>query len=303
MRSHGKNRSGWFWAILAAVALIAVMAAGLGLYMVGRSNADTVYTYGNLGQPDRVALRMSIKRIDAATQTAAIEVDVTPLGALAGASGYFTSDAVLLMPTAAKSDPVKIEAGQPISTLDAKFAMDGVLTDYPFDRYRTRPIFQLLGADGQSLPTTVTIVNGDPFFKVAADFAADTDADPTVVDLDLRADRSTPTVVFALFIVILMLGLAIAAATAACYVLRGKRGLLWPACSMMAALLFALIPLRSAVPGSPPIGSVIDFTAFFLAEGIISVSLIASVLIGYRVQTAQETAEQNPAVSEPAAGK
>jgi hypothetical protein len=60
---------------------------------------------------------------------------------------------------------------------------------------------------------------------------------------------------------------------------------------MMAAMLFALVPLRNAVPGSPPIGSVIDFASFFIAAIIIAISLITSVLFGYRVQLINERVE------------
>lgn len=68
-------------------------------------------------------------------------------------------------------------------------------------------------------------------------------------------------------------------------------GLIFPGCSMMAAILFALIPLRNAVPGNPPIGSVIDFVSFFIAETVIAAALIASVIVGYRVEIANELAE------------
>jgi hypothetical protein len=80
----------------------------------------------------------------------------------------------------------------------------------------------------------------------------------------------------------LMLGLAAAAAIAAYYVLRPKRGLHFSACSMLAGMLFALIPLRNAVPGSPPLGSIIDFASFFIAEAVISISLISCIILGYR---------------------
>ncbi len=55
--------------------------------------------------------------------------------------------------------------------------------------------------------------------------------------------------------------------------------------------LFALIPLRNAVPGDPPIGSIIDFGSFFIAEAIISLSLISGIIIGFRHQLAIERAE------------
>ena len=64
---------------------------------------------------------------------------------------------------------------------------------------------------------------------------------------------------------------------------------------MMAAILFALIPLRNAVPGSPPIGSIIDFGSFFIAEAVISLALISSVLVGFRHQMAIERGENDAA--------
>ena len=117
--------------------------------------------------------------------------------------------------------------------------------------------------------------------------------------INLNIQRSMPTLVFAVFIMVLMLGLAAAAAVAAYYVLRGRRGLVFGACSVMAALLFALIPLRNAVPGSPPIGSLIDFASFFIAEAVISISLISCVLLGYRHEMARERADEAVASVEP----
>ncbi|MFF2744216.1 DUF4436 family protein [Kitasatospora sp. NPDC058048] len=40
--------------------------------------------------------------------------------------------------------------------------------------------------------------------------------------------------------------------------------------SGMAATLFALVGIRNAAPGGPPIGSLIDCIAFFWAEAIIA---------------------------------
>ncbi len=90
---------------------------------------------------------------------------------------------------------------------------------------------------------------------------------------------------------LLMLGLATGAVVAAFYILHWRRGLIFPGCSMMAAILFALIPLRNAVPGNPPIGSIIDFGSFFIAEAVISMSLISSIVLGFRHQRSIERAE------------
>ncbi len=36
--------------------------------------------------------------------------------------------------------------------------------------------------------------------------------------------------------------------------------------------------------GYPPIGSLIDFAAFFIAEGVVSISMIVTVLHGYHIE-------------------
>ena len=172
--------------------------------------------------------------------------------------------------------------------------MAGTFTDYPFDDYKSSIELRVLDQNGRELPTAVTLYNVDAFFQMSATQGR-SPSGGTVINLDLQ--RSTPTMVFAAFIMVLMLGLAAAAAVAAYYVLNWKRGLVFGACSMMAAILFALIPLRNAVPGSPPIGSIIDFGSFFIAEAVISISLISSIVFGFRHQMALERAEGRPSMT------
>ena len=96
--------------------------------------------------------------------------------------------------------------------------------------------------------------------------------------------RSSSTILFAVFIMAFMWCLTIAALIAAWYIASGKLGLFWSALGFLGTLLFALIPLRNAVPGDPPIGSLIDFAAFFIAEGVVSISMIVTVLHGYHIE-------------------
>jgi hypothetical protein len=279
-------------AVLAALLLVVVIAISVSAYLGHRSAEDYSMHFGALDDPDRVNVSVWIDRVDTSSQTVTTEiVDVQPSGNLADSDGLFAEDAVL--DTSAHGDPFTLRRGQPFQDTQRRFAVDGTVTDYPFDQYRSTLTFSATGADGTGLPVAVTIWSDDPFFQntLANAPQAGADDDGTVA-VALTATRSTPTLVFALFVMVLMLGLAIAAATAGYYVLRGRRGLIFPACSMMAAMLFALVPIRNAVPGSPPIGSVIDFASFFIAEIIISTALIASVVIGYRMQIANDIAER-----------
>ncbi|AJF65975.1 hypothetical protein SVTN_17835 [Streptomyces vietnamensis] len=45
---------------------------------------------------------------------------------------------------------------------------------------------------------------------------------------------------------------------------------MWPAMGWMAATLFALAGFRNSAPGSPPIGCLLDGTAFLQAEAIVA---------------------------------
>jgi hypothetical protein len=41
------------------------------------------------------------------------------------------------------------------------------------------------------------------------------------------------------------------------------------------------VSVRNAAPGSPPIGPLIDYAAFFWAEGIIAASLVTPPSLGF----------------------
>lgn len=286
-------------ALIAGVVLLLAIAASLSMYLVHR-NTNYSTDFGAVDAPDRVNIQVWIGHVDTTSQTVSVEiVGVEPTGTLAGPDGGFNSDAVLT--TSALGDPITIDKGQTGSDTPRTFAVNGTITDYPFDRYHALMTFSVT-ANGTAVPVAVAISSADPFFQnIPVAPAPSADQPDGRVDIDLTSTRSTPTLVFAAFVMVLMLGLAAAAVTAGYYILRWRRGLIFPACSMMAAILFALIPLRNAVPGNPPIGSVIDFASFFIAETVISIALIASVVIGYRVEITNELAATEPP-AEPGAG-
>ncbi len=43
-------------------------------------------------------------------------------------------------------------------------------------------------------------------------------------------------------------------------------------------MLFAFVAFRNAAPGTPPFGTLMDFTSFFWAEGIIAVCTLLMAL-------------------------
>ncbi|GAA2774517.1 DUF4436 family protein [Mycolicibacterium pallens] len=282
--------------VIAVALLIAVMAASVAGYLASRNTTDQESFFGDDSNPDRVNVTVWITKVDPTTQQLSVTiVDVAPNGALADPDGNFTQD-VTLTTAAIGNWKADIKAGDSAPDIEQKVSVDGAVTDYPFDRYTGRLEVHVFNAQGNNLPLALTVVNTDPFFGLTTT-AATSQNGGLAVKLGLH--RSAPTIVFAVFIMLLMLGLATGAVVAAFYILHWRRGLIFPGCSMMAAILFALIPLRNAVPGNPPIGSIIDFGSFFIAEAVISISLISSIVLGFRHQRSIERAES--AVAEAAA--
>ncbi|WP_218023287.1 DUF4436 domain-containing protein [Nocardia altamirensis] len=275
------------FAALAAVLVVAVaIVVSLTLYQLQKDHVQTVHLIGHLDDADRVDLDVVVIQIDAALQEMSVQVTPMPRGALADELGRFRADTTIDL-YGVKPEPILAKAGETISASEVRIAMGGggMITDYPFDKYRVN-IDAAAASGDRPVPMVISLYSLDAFFKILPkiDDEQRGDAIGTVVTVS----RSTASLTFALFVMVLMLGLALAAGTAAFYVLSGKRGLIWPANTLMAAVLFAMIPLRNAVPGSPPIGSVIDFGSFFIAETVVALSLICTVLVGYRHEVGNE---------------
>lgn len=277
---------------LAFFILVAIISASVGGYVASRASTNNESFFGDWDSPNHVNVTVWITKVDSATQSLSVTiVDVAPSGTLADQDGNFAQDATLT--TAAIGNwKAEIKAGDSAPDIDQKVGVDGAVTDYPFDRYSGRLEVHVFNTDGNNLPVALTVVNTDPFFGLSTSVGTSQNGG-TAVNLGLY--RSAPTIIFAVFVMVLMLGLALGALVAAFYVLHWRRGLIFPACSMMAAILFALIPLRNAVPGNPPIGSIIDFGSFFIAEAVISIALISSIIWGFRHQRSIERAESEPA--------
>jgi hypothetical protein len=267
---------------VAALLLILVVAGSLSMYFPTRTTQTETTAWGAVDNPNRVDITAWITKVDPAAGTVTVTTRVEgPSGSLSDDQGYFLFDADLYNLTALQSRSIHMAKDDFPPVVEQRFQLNGMATDYPFDHYNAALSYVVMGGPNHDpLPIAVTLYSTDPFFVITPSAGTT----PEGVDIDLHFRRSSPTLVYASFVMVLMLGLAVAAGTAAYYALKRRKGLLFPACSMMAAMLFALVPLRNAVPGSPPIGSAIDFGSFFIAAITIAISLITCVVIGYRVQ-------------------
>ena len=277
--SAATPRRRWLWWVVPAV-LVLVTAASLSVYFSERAQSQSQSVLGDQNAADRVDVLFYVQKLDPVTQTLSAQVSIDPKGRFADAAGAPAKD-VTLHVAAIKGDTLSFKAGKNPTINDVQVPLsDGVITDYPFDSYKIDFGFYA-ESGGDAAPVAVTFASGDTFFSLSP---RDTKTSDGVFTFAADAGRTVGMFAFALFIMLFMWCLSIAAVIAATFAIMGRHGLLWPSMSFMGALLFALVPLRNAVPGGPPIGSVIDFGAFFIAEALISFSLIATVVVGYLVE-------------------
>jgi hypothetical protein len=149
----------------------------------------------------------------------------------------------------------------------------GHIEQWPFDRYRSGPIEVELfrGADTHSPPELVplTFIDHLSGFKVSASKVNGQEA----YRLNVRRALSSAlfgTLICGVLIAIAVLGLFVAVQT-----LRDRRKFQPPMTTWYAAMLFAVVPLRNALPGVPPFGAWIDVTVVLW----VIVALVAAMLL------------------------
>lgn len=271
-------------AVTGVVLLIALVA--IWSQLSGAAGGAQPVQTGDDAVTDRVDITATIVRVDPAGGELTLRLLVVPRGALTTEGGLSpTEDLEILTSVAMKTDPF-FPAGERIGTVDVPVALGGTgITAYPFDRY-TASIELTARQGGTVVPVHVTFSNRDALFAASAD--AYTEGGAGVVELGLG--RSAGVLTFAIFMVVAMWALAIAVASAAWFLFSRRRGLIWPALGWMAASLFAIAAFRNAAPGAPPIGSLIDYLAFFWAEAIIAVCVFVTAISGIRQEVAAESA-------------
>lgn len=277
-------------AVVAALVVSLIAAVAVWSQLSGTAGGAQPLQTAPEAPADRVDITATVVRVDAGAGELMLRLQVTPRGTLTSEGGLSpVEDLEILTSAAMRTDPF-FPARERIGTVDVPVALaSGGITAYPFDRYTTTLEFTAR-MGGTSVPVNVTFSHRDALFAATAD--AYTEAGAGVVELQLG--RSAGVLTFALFMIVAMWALAISVAAAAWFLFTRRRGLVWPALGWMAASLFAIAAFRNAAPGAPPIGSLIDYLAFFWAEAIIAVCVFVTAIGGIRQEVVAERQTDAP---------
>ena len=263
--------------------LVVLCAASINLYVGERNSRHHAYVAGNKGSPNRIDLAVSVQQVDPANDDLVLRVLATPEGNLVRTDDTPSRSFVVKLGTA---DPpvLNYPARQPIAvqTVKASLENSGTFSDYPFDHYSGGLAFIAVAAD-EPLPLVVRLRDIDPLFVTRAPSSV---TEGHVVGFEIHISRTRGTLILVWFMMLMMWALALSVLGGAWVLVTRRMGMVWPAFGWMAATLFALVSVRNAAPGSPAIGSLIDYAAFFWAEGIIAASITVAAISGIRVERA-----------------
>lgn len=214
-----------------------------------------------------------------------VRLEFTPKGSFLSADGAtLARDLELYVNTATGKNAHEFKKGKRMNPIEAVVEIyEGEPMDYPFDAHTAELSFFFEpaakggeSAGNESIPAAVELRGSVAGLRMDTEYAKENAPDHPVIEINIQ--RATTAVLFSVFIMIAMWALAIGVIFLVVRVFAGHRKIEISMFSFLGALLFAFPALRNSQPGTPPIGTLSDFLAFFWAEVIIAMSLLSVVL-------------------------
>lgn len=236
--------------------------------------------------PNGIVVDARVIGVDPETDAMTVRLEFAPRGTYAATEVALSQPIEVFINTAKGRTDTHYAKGAVMSPTEATVALNGGSPlDYPFDKYDA----QLLVYAQQPttrlvrVPVSMRVTTGSNGFKI--DTSRRTLLGQGYPSFKLR--RTSTTIFFAVFIMVVFWATALAALGLAVRLIARKRKFEGSVFGFLAALLFAFPTVRNNLPGSPPIGSLNDFLAFFWTEGIVALALIA-ILVTWCVRTLPE---------------
>ena len=233
---------------------------------------------------NRIDVTEQIVTADPIKGDVVVRLEFTPHGSLAsGDGGLLARDLELYVSSATGKNAHEFKKGKRMNPVEAVVEIyEGEPMDYPFDAHSAELSFFFEpakggeGAGNESIPMAVEMHGAVAGLRLDTEYAKESTPDHAVIEISIQ--RATTAVFFSVFIMIAMWALVIGVISLVYRVFAGHRKIEISMFSFLGALLFAFPALRNSQPGTPPIGTLSDFIAFFWAEVIVALSLLAVVL-------------------------
>ncbi|HPL27528.1 MAG TPA: DUF4436 family protein [Anaerolineae bacterium] len=274
--------------IIAVIALGALYGMTLNSYGAESARSSSAFQAGNTEETSYLDVDATMLSVNPIKGEVALRLTFTPQGDLTTDEGYtLASPLSLYVNSASGKQEAALENGKHINPMDVTINIyEGQANDYPFDLHKAqlwldveRPVDEKAGTEAAAVPVAISFYGSLPGLKISAEPSAEIRPEEVgSVAVDIEITRSGTVRFFAIFAMAVMWAIALAVAFMVLAVLLRGRKVELGMFSLAASLLFGFWALRNALPGTPPVGTLSDFIAFFWAEGIAAISVTILIL-------------------------
>ena len=286
--------------ILILVSLLGpVLGLGIAVITIPAGPTDEVLSAGDGGDEDarpganEIGARVTLLNPDLSRGEVTARVVLEPGSDLiVGSDQTLTRTIRVLFNDIAGRTQTVFETGSTIDPISGTLQLSGSrLTRYPVDSYKAQLVLlvqkEVDPGEGQAIegdrefepvPIVATVRSSLSDLRVSSTSPGDGGGDVLAADFDLERPRTV--VAFAIALMALAWLLALGCVALAWGVLVQAREIPFWCWGFYAGVLFALPQLRNGLPGSPPFGSLIDWSIYYWALGMVAVSLLALILAG-----------------------
>ena len=243
---------------------------------------------------DGIVVQARVISVDTANKSVTVRIDPSPAGSYAASPNLavLTKGVVLYTNTVNGSLAHRYRTGDFMDPFEAVVPLEGDTSSYPFHH---------LKVEIDALATTAGGVRSGELVRLRMHISSNLGGyrispgsvvrEGTVMQFMLHVDPSWAAVLFPVFMMAVMWALALAGVAVVVSLVARRRRFEAAFSALLAALLFAFPTVRNALPGIPPVGVLFDYAAFFWAEAIVALALIA-LIIGWTVRGLVGTVER-----------
>lgn len=265
------NRARLLLMIAMAVFFVASYVVTVALYERAGCGCPRHLTEGQ-ASADGTTVTIDIEDLQTVKGTLTGKVTITPGPSLLDPNTHgLTEDLSIAVHSAVTPTKRSWTKGTVPGEFPVPLTISGNSAKWPFDHYKTGPITVDVMRGDATMPERMSVTFVDHIAGWKNEIASDRDTGPYRVALH----RSPSTVAFGAVIVGVLVALAVVAVVVAVLTFLGWRKFQPPMTTWYAAMLFAVVPLRNALPDAPPIGSWIDVTITLW----VIVALVMSMLL------------------------
>lgn len=234
------------------------------------------------GAGDGTKVTVDIEDIQSNTGILVANIAVVPAPALLNAqTGTLVDDLNVVASSVIQASKRTWPKGSLPDAFRVSISLTGDVADWPFDRYETGPINVQLFSGSSQTPESVMVTLVDRLLGWEVDVGRPNKSQP-YAPYRLHLHRSHSTTAFAVLILGVLIALAALAYFVAIQTVRNRRKFQPPMTTWYAAMLFAVMPLRNALPDSPPFGSWVDVTIVLWVIVVLTISLVLYISCWWR---------------------